>query len=134
MIEGMTILKKTEIVAVEAKTGFWIPLVVTGVLAVFLLLFFTLLIDKKDRVHGTHSGPESLAFPAILCLAIVAFGAIKTLNDGFEKVSTGRYTYEVTFDSEEAFLETYKEYDIVKVNDTYEDVAGKIYTIKDKEP
>lgn len=134
MIEGMEILKKTELVKVVFEQGWWIvPLIITC-LSVFLgILFVSLYIKRNDYgIEDISKIGNAVSLAIIICSIPIAFSwaTSHVLNE--REVHTGKYIYEVSFSTEEAFTEAYREYDFLKKNTTYGDVYGTIYTLRDK--
>lgn len=134
MIEGMNILKKIEIVEKELESGWWIPILI-GVAAVMIFFIVALLIlCEIDKRRKTECESNVLVFCSLIGIGAIILGfSLDAIGEKYVSVTpTGKYAYEVTFDSQDAFYEAYKQYDIAKVDSTYKDIAGKIYTIKER--
>ena len=137
MIEGIEILKKTEIMDTELLSGWWVPLLVAIIIiALFATVFVTICIKEEEK-KKYEPEPFSSFFQVFTLFgvgAVIIYIALEIASNNYVlKTPSGKYEYEVVFESQDAFYEAYEQYDIVGVNEDYEDVAGKIYTIRDKE-
>jgi len=115
MIEGMDILKKTEIL--EKDFPVWATALVIIILAVGLIAGIAKACYEED--FGLFF---SILFLAVFCTLPVIIAAY-----GFPKeVPTGKYEYEVVFDGTVDMKEVYARYEIIETR-------GDIYTLRDKE-
>ena len=133
MIEGMEILKKTEIVTEKALNIFdFLPhlLLMGGGLLIFLfaLFFFADKVISEKNIYGfaISKGPKiaiGIGGFFFLASAILPFIFIKPVPT---KVPTGRYEYEATLDDTVNLKEVCERYEVVETK-------GDIYVLRDKE-
>ena len=114
MIEGMTILTQTEIY----KKPDWVSNVVI-ILAIIALISFII------AACNDLSSKCGLCFGAISIICFISMIVLMFVNTA-NKMPTGRYKYQVTFDENVSIQEVYDKYKVL-------DVDGKLWTIEDKE-
>ena len=121
MIEGMEILKQTEITEKELSEFWWVWLV-AGIAVAGGLIILACWTASRERYENLAI--ISFVFLVMFCLLIVA-GIILACRE--VETPSGKYEYEVIFDDTTLLKEVYERYEIV-------DVKGDIYILRDFEP
>lgn len=118
MINGMEILKQTEIVERVEPWFFW-PLFI-------ILAFIAGRIGGKIATSGLHGSVFRFLVDIFAGVGLMLISLFTLQYMFVDEVPTGRYTYEVIIEDTSVLKEVYEHYDII-------DVKGDIYILEDKQ-
>lgn len=130
MIEGIEVLRQTDILVSQTREGWWIPILISLVIAIIFAVIAIKMSKKANNEHTNPQDKDKLAILSIMLLSLAVGAMFFSLSHATkikEEVPSGKYEYEVVIDESVGFREIHDAYEVIDSN-------GDVYTLRDKMP